>query len=121
MEREQIIKALECCCKSKCSAENNADCPLINDEACACTLPKNALSLINELTEENERLKELCTTKEVEKELVRRQTKAETLRKMQERLNTVFYSESKYMTQTHGYIRYIVDKISKEMLEESNG
>ena len=45
----------------------------------------------------------------------------ETVRKMQNRLNTVFYSESKYMTQTHGYIRYIVDEISKEMLEESNG
>ena len=50
MEREQIIKALECCAKDDCD-----NCP--NDFGnCYANLAGYALSLINELTEENERL-----------------------------------------------------------------
>jgi hypothetical protein len=56
LNREQIIKALECCTRAGCSMATNADCPLINDEGCASTLPHYALSLIKELTEENESL-----------------------------------------------------------------
>ena len=64
MEREQIIKALECChtafiadCK-QCTYKGKAD----NEEdlgiTCLNVLMKDALALIKELTEENKRLRE---------------------------------------------------------------
>ena len=58
LNREQIIKALECCIKvgGYRDAQICNDCPL-HEERCALLLPQNALSLIKELTEENERLR----------------------------------------------------------------
>ena len=55
MDREQIIKALECCCDGWCIRDG---CPLHKDEddninKCTSELSKNALSLIKELTEES--------------------------------------------------------------------
>lgn len=56
MDRKQVIKALECCT----SADKNADCPLgcpwgdIN--SCEQNLMYHALSLIKQLTEENDSL-----------------------------------------------------------------
>ena len=58
MEKEQIIKALECCIQF-CDHGNMAvckECPL-KECRCSVEMPKNALALIKELTEENERLK----------------------------------------------------------------
>ena len=55
LNREQIIKALECCGEKHqaCSA-----CPLKKDYSpCSSTMAYSALSLINELIEEVERLK----------------------------------------------------------------
>ena len=56
LNREQIIKALECC-----STENCTDCPYAVDDifdiSCGINKAKDALSLIKELTEENEKLK----------------------------------------------------------------
>ena len=46
MDKEQIIKALECCTRKGCSMATNADCPFIDDEFCATTLPHYALDLI---------------------------------------------------------------------------
>ena len=58
MEREQIIKALECCASEEYVC---AQCPIdekIKDDCeCGKLVVKNALSLIKELTEENERLR----------------------------------------------------------------
>ena len=55
LNREQIIKALECC-------STTGDCPkcLYNDDTSLCInrILKDALSLIKELTEENESLKQ---------------------------------------------------------------
>lgn len=45
------------------------------------------------------------------------QVKADTVRKMQERINAHFDSDSAYLRNTNGYIRKIVDQIAKEMLE----
>lgn len=54
MEREQIIKTLECCSKGTCRA-----CPLKEDYSpCLNTMAYSALSLIKELTDENERLRD---------------------------------------------------------------
>ena len=57
LNREQIIKALECCTRKDCSMATNADCPLIDDEFCAVKLPHYALALIKAISEENERLR----------------------------------------------------------------
>ena len=56
LNAEQIIKALECCSKGTCMA-----CPLKEDYSpCLNTVAYSALSLIKELTEENERLRANC-------------------------------------------------------------
>lgn len=113
MEREQIIKALECCMGKGCK-----DCPYrCGNCTCISTLTDDALALIKELTEESDRLKELGTTKEIEKELVRRQTKADTVRKMQERLKRECLIDSGYEVLQIGAI----DQIAKELLEEDEG
>ena len=55
MEREQIIKALECC-TGLYDDKDCTVCPIFNNKACAVYLLQDALSLIKELTEENEKL-----------------------------------------------------------------
>ena len=51
LNREQIIKALECCTGQDCYC-----CPLDRPNPdCLVTLPENALTLIKELIEENDR------------------------------------------------------------------
>ena len=58
LNREQIIKALECCTNCTCNhAETDTECPLVKMSFCKNYLMKQSLSLINELTEENERLR----------------------------------------------------------------
>ena len=51
LNRDQIIKALECCSKDDCD-----NCPNSFGN-CYSNLARDALSLIKELTEENERLR----------------------------------------------------------------
>lgn len=58
MEREQVIKALECC---ETSPKNCPSCPLARDcSPCSKTMANNALSLIKELTEDVERVRKQC-------------------------------------------------------------
>ena len=124
LNAEQIKKALECCasadtvdaCKNGCPIfEKGDDCECVSNPT---ALHKYALSLIKELTEENERLKELGTTKEIEKEIVRRETRADTVRKMQERLVKRFKGD-KYNVYTVYNIHRYIDQIAKEMLEDN--
>ena len=64
LNREQIIKALECCVSADTFDACRSGCPLFEKgDDCECifeptALHKYALSLIKELTEENERLRE---------------------------------------------------------------
>ena len=53
LNAEQIIKALECCTSRSCGA----DCPYYDTELCQVAIMRDALALIKELTEENERLR----------------------------------------------------------------
>ena len=55
LNREQIIKALECC--SSPSIRDCQECPYNKINDCFRLVYKNSLSLIKELTEENERLR----------------------------------------------------------------
>ena len=57
MEREQIIKALECCVSGDCFLDEGCPFEELGDydydmSKCTSELAKNALSLIKELTEE---------------------------------------------------------------------
>ena len=85
LKREEIIRAMECCCDNNISC---IDCPFpASDKNFECSsLNIFALAIIKELTEENERLRELATTKEVEKEIVRKETKADTVREIFEEI-----------------------------------
>ena len=138
LNREQIVKALECCASPKQMCK---DCPMpeeIKDD-CRCMeiLSRNAVALIRELTEENERLERENARYEAEnnaefnkwlklEEATKRHHKElfqeakiavrdNTVRKMQERLKKAF---------NFGYIILeksicdIIDQIAKELLEE---
>lgn len=74
------------------------------------------------LTEENERLRELGTTKEIEKEIVRRETRADTVRQMQERLIKWWKAQIEVCVNAkeEEIIISAVYQIAKEMLEDTN-
>ena len=141
LNREQIIKALGCCISRNLAECHH--CPYAPENECHRLVLTNALSLINELTEENESLKqclehehasfmetfgeygEKCERLTEENERLRdtayrlecevHRERANTVRKMQERLH-----ERKV---SYGNITFRVvpiddiDQIAKEMLE----
>lgn len=131
MEREQIIKALECCVKSECNK-----CPLKDGRCANGEMGRLSLSLIKELNEEIERLTEelaktyaaldesmnfYCSFAQskiqncpIDDEVAK--AKADTVRKMQERLNdTKFKFDGTYYIYAEN-----VDQIAKEMLEDGH-
>ena len=119
LNREQIIRALEDCInRPKC-----IDCP--NLTLCSGHgfeyLLVQALELIKQLTEENERLQS-CVMSEEQVKTIAETTiklgidtiKADTVRKMQERLKA-----RKFTHKNFGELVYVedMDQIAKEMLE----
>ena len=116
LNREQIIKALECCPEQ----EYCGDCPYDNECMGMEFLILDALSLIKELTEENERLRAEVSVK---KKLLYKcvdledRVKADTVRKMQERLKAKANENETFPY--GGYIHFDdIDPIAKEMLTE---
>ena len=113
LNREQIVKALECCAKvgGHRDAHYCNDCPL-HGERCALKLPKNAIALIRE---QDERIAAfvIMLTKAYE---FCKKTKADTVRKMQERLHENFRDSAAY---TRSYIHDGIDQIAKEMWEDN--
>lgn len=116
MERTEIIKALECCT----TLDGCEKCPYYNKASCGANLRRDALALIKELTEENEKLtinmnaygltaKRLAEENERLKQLNEsyaeleqgcyvtgvKKIKADTVREMQE-LIFKFYSSPRY-------------------------
>ena len=103
MERDKIIKALECC---HISSSDCLSCPFIEDNKSCASVSLMALALIKELTEENEYLKQqneiyAVLNKKLEdacesyawtygtaisKELFLKKERANTVREMQKRL-----------------------------------
>ena len=117
MKRDDIIKALECCYSNRaCDG-----CPNSALVDCRRVLEQNTISLIKELTEENESRKQIIdqlgkNNDEIARvyPLVIKEAKANTVRKMQERLKAKAY--------TNNYCQDVVllsniDQIVKEMLE----
>ena len=154
MDKEQIIKALECCGDKN---RNCSDCTFRNiwSGKCIGELSRNALALIKELTEdaaswkeiaecyqklfedgyddkvrlteENERLKldvEVCGAElsRYTENIVQmaKQDRADTVRKMQERLKAHFDTYTDEDEETALYMRNLIDQIAKEMLEDAD-
>ena len=140
LNRDQIVKALECCLKTKTFGDCEAlKCPAVSKQGCHFYLRteedhehatcneqiKTALALIKELTEENERLRvdndllkmPRATIFEIADafERGRRKGKSDTVRKMKERL--------KERRVSYGNITFNVvpiddiDQIANELLE----
>ena len=142
LNRDQIIKALECCLIQGAECRK---CPMVHTHAlCYREIKRNALALIKELTEENERLKAENELVQVShdslRELYRTDTDAllnvlsnfreetadiitDTVRKMQKRLHEKTFIDTLGETGNYKMIRKSVmlvdiDQIAKEMLEE---
>ena len=120
LNREQIIKALEWCSELRLCV----DCPMRAEgyfshsgNACRKALMENSLSLIKELTEENERLMREKTALECVVSTARNQAKAAAVQKMKERLIN-------YESYDNGGGNYVVSvcdirQVAKEMEEGS--
>lgn len=172
LNREQIIKALECC---EGGGKPCLSCPYFYkavDTSCAPFLIKDALALINELTEENKSLKQCiehehrsfmetfgelddkCKSLYEENERLRAENKieyetplgkqtmpnlshlegdaarlytqienkikADTVRKMQERLGKHFCHDPAFLGVEQRLIMDVIDQIAKEMLENAD-
>ena len=117
MEREQIIKALECCSDGRCK-----NCPNFKITPCQIPLMRDALALIKELTEENEGLEAsikilVANNATLETELAEtydllEDAKADTVLKMQERLHEHFVHDCGF---NYVYL-HTIDQIAKEMI-----
>ena len=106
LNREQIIKALECCVKSECNK-----CPLRDGRCANGEMGRLSLSLIKELNEENEELLE----KNSNLHAACWELRADTVRKMQTEIKKTFSAICKgEMVDLYR----IIDQIAKEMLEE---
>ena len=118
LDREQIIKALECCIEDEC---DKCGCSFGN---CQQNLMQEALDLIKELIEEIEFHKKTIAKnaqkaldvalEEIEK------TKADTVRKMRDRLWSKKFTYYINPQTYNGYYAVdvcVIDQIAKEILE----
>ena len=125
LNREQIIKALECCAEQ----EYCGVCPCVNECISMESLMLDALSLIKELTKENERLRAEVSVKKklLDKSVdLEDKVKADTVRKMLEMVKRRAYTiGNSYANGETVIIQYCIspqalDQIAKEMLEDGH-
>lgn len=117
MEKDLIIKALECC-----FSDGSCDgCPYTERVDCRRELERNALSLIKELTEENERLRG-CVMSEEQVRNIANETiqqgifiiKADTVRKMQSEIEARCIKGGIYPA----FVKSTIDQIAEELIGE---
>lgn len=124
LNAEQIKKALELCT----TTDDCVGCPYLirrgNGAILPCTIDADALALIKQLTEENERLKQTITQLGKNNDEIARvyplaikEAKANTVREMQERIKTRCIKSGIYPA----IVARAIDQVAKEMLEEING
>ena len=120
LNRDDIIKALECCSLGDCFP-----CPYSKWKAgCRDEMCGDALSLIKELTEENKRiqLKYKCTCDQVDslKSILDYDTKTiteDTVRKMQERLKAESFIVAPETNLGAVVLASDIDRVAEKMLE----
>lgn len=127
MEKDLIIKAMECCNTN--SEIDCRDCPYRNKEidlydGCVNTLVKDALALIKQLTEENERLKGTITQLGKNNDEIARvyplaikEAKADTARTIQNKLRGVAFVDATFMGKPNVVTMDDVDRIISDILE----
>ena len=143
LNREQIINGLECLNGNRDRCPN---CSILNivrsSRSCKRLILDDAISLIKELTEDNEAQAETITSllKTIEGvqgvkseyetfiggmkcqiDKIKAETKADTVRKMQERLKAEAYPFPCAIGVEYAVPYCKVDQIAKEMLEGNNG
>ena len=100
MERDLIIKALECCTSTDKTANCPIGCPFGDINSCEESLMYHALALIES---QEERIKNLTI---------------EIVRKMHDRLIECFDNEIEHKSiYTERQVLFSIDQIAKEMLE----
>ena len=123
MERNDIIKALECCSKYY-GVSTCARCPKWAEREFykPCDITSESLALIKEVLEENESLKKTIdrlgkNNDEIARvyPLAIKEAEANTVQKMQEEINKTLSALCKGDVSE---IRRMIDQIAKEMLEE---
>lgn len=116
LKRDDIIKANKCCYDNGDSCLN---CPFMNDYESCVNLNKNTSTLIEELVKESEALEKVIAdlTEENETLNIRCQTmRVDTVKKMQERLNERFKTDT-YSKYSGAGVVMVIDQIAKDMLE----
>lgn len=143
MEKEQIIKALECCTRGRKSKDDRPclecpynECNIVGGTSerqtsgtCQGWLMKDAIALIKELTEDNETLTIKCNAWHLAAERVGEEIqviKANTVREMQERFKELMGNEyiSCGFCNARGYwsvkaVKDNIDRIAKEILNKT--
>ena len=124
MEKDLIIKALECLTGEEVMFCRECGYNKVGAFSCRKELAKDALALIKQLTEENERLNGKVAMYEEERkyhfEMSRKriaESKANTVRAMQEKLHEEAWYEVLYEEEICIVAIDDVDRIAKEMLE----
>ena len=114
---EQIIKALGCCYMQELEhGENCPECPYTDlYPKCVEYLGKHAFSLIKELTEENEEQEKAILNILRGVKIVRQETKADTVRKMQARL----LYEWDWCAYDADEAPDVINRVAKELLEDA--
>lgn len=112
LNKEQIIKALECCrYGGRC-----AECAAFDTPNCVAIVNEHAIAHIKELTEENE---SLCAANAHILGTLLNEIKADTVREFAERLIYTLCINNEENTEIfdYAYTLETIDQIAKEMLE----
>ena len=114
MEKEQIIKALECCSKDDCD-----NCPN-NFGNCYSNLAKDALALTKELTKENERLSTALANydRQTEVRIAEDYYTAEAYDELREENERLKQLNDSYAEIEQGYIVTGVKKVQADTVRE---
>lgn len=116
MERDKIVKALECCAERFWMCD---ECPYENEENCVAEMLSDASDRIRELIEDNEAQAE--TIKSLLETI--KSIQAATVREMSERIKADMNNVSRWSFHNDPNEYFIIgkpliDQIAKEMLEE---
>ena len=112
IDKKQIIKALELHSQRGACID---ECPYGKENLCGNAMARDALSLVRELAIELDAMR--GTAKALKMHL--ENAEADTVRRMQERLNKHFCHDPAFLGVEQRLIMGVIDQIAKELLEET--